>query len=120
VTLGPESFSEAQRHSIGVCLSQLRELLATVRAHGGAERTLARIEDEIDAMAVATDARRPAAPRNVVSAALAQMLVLAAELRARRLAAYGALEPEAASLLDNHAQQLTDLTNELIEELRAT
>jgi hypothetical protein len=45
------------------------------------------------------------------------MLVLEEELRPRRLAAYGAVDPEAALLLDAHVQELVDLTNALIARL---
>jgi hypothetical protein len=90
-----------------------------MRARAGERETLARIEREIQAIAAATGARPPASPRNELSAALAQMLVLAAELRAKRLSAYGALEPEAAAFLDSRAQRLTDLAAELVSELRA-
>ena len=102
--------------SIGVCLAQLRELAHTVRSQGVDGDRLDRIEAAIEAMAAATGARRPTPPRNALGAALAQMLVLEEELRPRRLAAYGALEPDAARALDRHVQRLVDLTVELIAD----
>lgn len=102
--------------SIGVCLAQLRELVHTIRSQGVDGDRLDRIGEAIEAMATATGARRPSPPRNALGAALAQMLVLEEELRPRRLAAYGALEPDAARVLDRHVQQLVDLTVELIAD----
>jgi len=85
--MSAESFSDAQRTSIEVCLAQLRELSRRV---GAAQ--LERIDEAIDAMEAATGARRPSAPQDALNAALAQMLVLEEE---RRLAAYGGGDADA-------------------------
>ena len=111
------SFSDAQRRSIGVCLTQLRELGRTIRSYEVGAAQLERIDEAIDAMAAATGARPPSAPRNALNAALAQMLVLEEELRPRRLSAYGAIDADAEALLDAYVQQLVDLTSELISEV---
>lgn len=107
-------FPEAYRRSIGVTLARLEELVRTARGYGLAAEGLARIETELAATAEATAARRPRPPRNVVGAVLVQMLVLAEELRPRRLAGYGTIDSDAATVLERHAQRLVDLTNEVI------
>jgi hypothetical protein len=113
-----ERFSEAQQHSIGVCLSQLGEHLRTLRGFGIQSTPLAQIERELEAMAQATGARRPKPPRNALNATLVQMLVLEEELRPRRMTAYGALSDDAARMLDAHVQRLVDLTQALIDQLQ--
>jgi len=115
--MSAETFSDAQRTSIGVCLTQLRELGRTIRSYAVGAAQLERIGEAIDAMAAATRARPPSAPRNALNAPLAQMLVLEEELRPRRLSAYGTIDANAEALLDAHVQQLVDLTSELISEM---
>lgn len=110
-------FSVAQRGSIGVCIAQLSELLQTVRSFRVEPELLDELEDALQSLEQATEARRPAPPRNRLTAALVQMLVLEEELRPKRLSAYGAVQPEAAIVLDQHIERLTDLTNAVIDRL---
>jgi hypothetical protein len=114
----PELFSAAQRTSIGVCVTQLSELAQAVRGYGVRAGELDQLEHAFDALAGATSARKAPPPANRLNAALAQMLVLEEELRPRRLAAYGTVDPEAARILDEHVQRLVDLTNTLIDRLQ--
>jgi len=114
----PELFSDAQRRSIGVCITLLSELTQAVRSYGAGGAQLPRIEETLASLAAATGAHRPGRAENRLNAALAQMLVLEEELRPKRLTAYGDLAPEAADILDRHVQQLVELTGELIAELQ--
>jgi hypothetical protein len=107
-------FPEAYRRSIGVTLARFDELVRAARGHGVAADGLAEIETELAATAKATAARRPRPPRNATNAVLVQMLVLAEELRPRRMAGYGPLDDVSAALLEEHAQRLVDLTNDVI------
>lgn len=113
-----ESFSDAHRRSIGVCLAQLRELSRTIRSYDVGAAQLQRIDEAIDAIVAATGARRPSVPRNGLNAALVQMLILEEELRPRRLSAYGTVDADGEALLDAHVQQLVDLTNELLSKTK--
>jgi len=110
-------FTESHRRSIGVCVAQLGEALATIRSHVGSAESIARIQAEIASLAAATGAHRPGGPHNPVNAALAQMLVLEEEMRPRRMRAYGDLGEEASRILDEHVQRLVDATRELIREI---
>jgi hypothetical protein len=111
-------FSEAHRNSIGVALSQLAELLAVVRRAGLAEPHIGLIEEQIEATARATGARRPRPRHGALNAALVQMLVLEEELRSRRMTGYGPLTEDAAGILDANVQRLVDLTNDLIDDVQ--
>jgi hypothetical protein len=111
-----ELFTDAQRHSIGGCVSQLGEHLHTLRGFGLDDRALTQLEQVLEAFADDTGAKRPQAPRNALNATLIQMLVLEEELRPRRMTAYGALSEDAAHVLDTHAQRLVDLTHALIDQ----
>jgi hypothetical protein len=110
-------FSVAQRGSIGVCIAQLSELLQTVRSFRVEPELVEELEETLQSLERATEARLPAPPRNRLTAALVQMLVLEEELRPKRLSAYGAVQPEAAIVLDQHIERLTDLTNAVIDRL---
>lgn len=112
-------FTDAQQHSIGVCLSQLDEHLRTLRGVGVDHSTLGRIEQTLEAFAEATGARRPQPPRNTLNATLVQMLVLEEELRPRRMTAYGELSDEAARVLDANVQALVGLTQALIAQIES-
>lgn len=116
MSAAPELFSEAQRGSIGVCVSQLGEHLRALRGFAIDGAALDRIELELEAMAAATGARSPQPPRNARNATLVQMLVLEEELRPRRMTAYGSLSDDAARVLDQHVQRLVDLTQALITQ----
>ena len=110
-------FSDGQRRSIGVCVSQLEELCESLGRYGISAARLAPIQEAVNALEVATEARRPAPPKNAVMGALAQMRVLEEEMRPRRMASYGELSATSAELLDRHVQQLADLTSRLMDEL---
>ena len=113
-----EIFSAAQRSSLGVCVAQLSDLAQTLRGYGVVSVQLGQLEQALESLARATGAQKPRPPRNRLNAALAQMLVLEEELRPRRLAAYGAISPDAARILDEHVQRVVDLTNALLAELQ--
>lgn len=115
---GSELFTEAQQHSIGVCLSQLGEHLRTLRGFGISDAPLAQLERALEQFADETGATKPQPPRNVLNATLVQMLVLEEELRPRRMTAYGSVSDAAASILDTHVQTLIDLTQALIAQLQ--
>ena len=110
-------FTDAQRGSFGVCVTQLEELVQALRGYGVASTRLDAIGAAIKELESATAAQRPRVPANRIGAALAQMLVLEEEMRPRRMAAYGEITPSAARILDEHVQRLVDLTTELIGEL---
>jgi hypothetical protein len=109
-----ELFTDAQRHSIGVCVSQLGEHVRTLRSFGVGGPTLAQLEQALDEFADEAGAKKPQPPRNVLNATLVQMLVLEEELRPRRMTSYGPLSEDAAHTLDGHVQRLVDLTSTLI------
>jgi len=115
-----ELFSDAQRRSIGVCLSQLDEHLRTLRGVGVDHSMLGQIEHALEAFAEATGAKRPQPSRNALKATLVQMLVLEEELRPRRMTAYGELSDEAARVLDANVHALVDLTQALIAQIEST
>jgi len=110
-------FSDGQRRSIGVCVSQLEELVENLRRYGIAAALLTPISAALDELETATKARRPAPPRNAVMGALSQMRVLEEEMRPRRMTAYGDLSATSAELLERHVQRLADLTEHLMDEL---
>jgi hypothetical protein len=115
---GPHLFTAAQRHSIGVAVKQLLELVEAARGLGVDGEALDELEQALERFALAAGAGMPPPPpRNRLNAVLVQMLVLEEELRPRRLAAYGDVDPEAAMLLDEHVQRLVDLTNALGDDL---
>jgi len=111
------SFTDAQRTSIGVCASQIEELVAALRRLGVRSTRLEAIEAAVHELETAAGARRPEPPRNAAGAAVTRMRVLVEELRPSRLVAYGELDPAAAGLLDGYVQRLADLTAELRAEL---
>ena len=110
-------FTEAQRGSIGVCVTQLEELVHALRGFGVASPLLAELQLAIGELEAATGARRPGAPKNRVPAALAQMRVLAEELRPRHMAGYGEVTPTAAAVLDARVGRLVELLDALASEL---
>jgi hypothetical protein len=111
-------FTEAQRDSIGVCVSQLDELVESLKRLGVAPERLAPITAAIEDLEAATAAHRPAPPKNAVLGALSQMRVLEEEMRPSRMAAYGDISAASAAVLDRHVQKLADLTDQLIGSLR--
>lgn len=111
------TFSEGQRHSIGVCVSQLEELCEALRRYGIDQAHLDPIEAAIGELETATDARRPAPPKNAVMGALSQMRVLEEEMRPQRMAAYGDVSAVSAEVLDRHVQHLADVTIRVMDEL---
>lgn len=110
-------FSDAQRGSIGVCVTQLEEFVHALRGYGVGSPLLAELELAIGALETATDARRPRVPKNRVPAALAQMRVLAEELRPRHMAGYGEVSPAAAAVLDARVGRLVELLDLLTSEV---
>jgi len=110
-------FTEAQRGSIGVCVTQLEELLHALRGFGVASPLLAELQLAIGELEATTGARRPRPPKNRVQAALAQMRVLTEELRPRRMAGYGEVTPGAAAVLDARLGRLIELLDALGGEL---
>ncbi|MGH3003757.1 MAG: hypothetical protein ACRDM1_14025 [Gaiellaceae bacterium] len=107
------ALTESQRRSIGVSLSQIQELAGTARAYDVPVSALTRLEDAVEALREASDAIIPVAPKNVLNAAVAQMRVLAEELRPSRLRAYGAIEPDVAAEVDVLVQRLVDAVSAL-------
>ena len=110
-------FTDAQRGSIGVCVTQLEEVVHALRGYGVASPLLAELELAIGELEAATDARRPRAPKNRAPAALAQMRVLAEELRPRHMAGYGEVSPNAAAVLDARVSRLVELLDLLTSEV---
>ena len=110
-------FSDAQRGSIGVCVTQLEELVHALRGYGVGSPLLAELELAIGELESATDARRPRVPKNRVPAGLAQMRVLAEELRPRHMAGYGEVSPAAAAVLDARVGRLVELLDLLTSEV---
>ncbi|HZQ80717.1 MAG TPA: hypothetical protein VFB25_01935 [Gaiellaceae bacterium] len=110
-------FTDAQRGSIGVCVSQLEELVDTLRRLGVQSSWLDEIASAVCDLEHATDARRPAPPKNAAKAAVSQMRVLEEELRPPRMRAYGDLSEASAQLLDRHIQRLATLTSLLDSEI---
>lgn len=115
-----DQFTEAQRHSIGVCVSQLGEHLRTLRNLGIESASLTPLEHALDLLADETGAKKPQPPRNAVNATLVQMLVLEEELRPSRMTAYGDVSDAAARILDAHVQRLVELTDTLISRTQQT
>jgi hypothetical protein len=111
-------FSEAQRNTIGVSLKHLGDLVQTLRGLGVHAGELGELERALESLAEDTGARLPAPPPNQVNATLVRMLVLEEELRPRRLAAYGDVDPEGGRILEAHVDELVDLTRALIARLR--
>jgi hypothetical protein len=117
--MGPDSFTEAQRRSIGVVLKLFDELIRSLRSDGLDEDSLSLLEAALAEIAEVTGAKAPRPKGNEVHAKLAQMLVHAMELDARRLRAYGELSVEAADYLDEQSRRLTELTMRLIDGVTA-
>jgi len=111
------SFTDAQRTSIGVCVAQLEELVDALRRLGVHDERVDRVSATAARLATATQARKPAGPKNAVRAALTQMRVLEEELRPSRLSAYGELSAASAELVDGYVDELAALTTSLLEEL---
>ncbi len=109
-------FTEAQQGSIGVGVTQLDELLQALRGFGVASPLLGELQVAIGELEAATGARRPVAPTNRVPVALAQMRVLAEELRPRRMANYGVVTLTAAAILDARVGRLVELLDALGSE----
>lgn len=110
-------FTDAQRGSIGVCVSQLEELVRALRSFGVVSPLLVELERAVGELEASTGARRPRPPRNRIAGTLAQMRVLEQELRPRHLAGYGAVSPAAAAILDEQVGRLAELTEALADEL---
>jgi hypothetical protein len=57
-------FTDAQRHSIGVCVSQLGEHVRTLRGFGLSGPNLDKFEQALDEVADEAGAKKPQPPRN--------------------------------------------------------
>lgn len=112
----PIELNDPQRLSVGVALTQMRELAAAVQRLGGSDEALARLEATIRALWERADAIAPKAPRNARNAAVTQMRVLAEELRPAQLRQYGrTLDAAAAAELDELLHQLVGAITDLYE-----
>jgi hypothetical protein len=105
--------NEPQRLSVGVALTQMRELAAAVQRLGGPEDGLAHLEAAMSVLWQRTDAIAPKPPRNARSAAVTQMRVLAEELRPAQLKQYG------HTLAPDTAAELNELLHVLITAIAA-
>jgi hypothetical protein len=98
--------TDAQRRSIGVVLSQIEELMESARRNGASDEALAHLGRVVEEVRASSRAIRPRRPRNVLNATIAQMRVLAEELRPQRLRGYGPLDEPAAGAVDRSVQRL--------------
>jgi hypothetical protein len=119
VSTDAPGLNQPQRRAIGVRLESMRRLLADLRQAGFDSTRLPELEDAMRDVGWETRAIAPEAPRSFVQATLAQMWVLAMELRARELASHGELDADAAAALDEHSRRLSGLVTELIDEHEA-
>lgn len=112
----PLTLDEAHRRALGGRLKRMRELIGELRVAGLESETLAELERSLETVGAETAALAPAPPRSLVEALLAQLLVLAFEIGPRRLEAYGKLDEEAATRLEERSTEMATLVQRLMEE----
>jgi hypothetical protein len=103
---GALALTDAQRHSIGVVLSQIEELMADARRHGAPDEALGHLARVVEEVRASSSAIPPLPPRNVLNATIAQMRVLAEGLRPQRLRGYGPLDEATAGAVDRSVERL--------------
>lgn len=113
--MSPDSFTSAQRRSIGIALKLFDDLIRGLRADGLEDESLSGLEAAVAEIAETTGAERPPPRGNEINAKLAQMLVYAMELDSRHIRAYGAVPDDAAVYLDEQSRRLSELTTQLID-----
>jgi hypothetical protein len=110
---------EGHRTALGARLDHMEELLGQAHVAGFESDTLYEVAGALQAIRAETAAPESQLRKNLVQASLAQMFVLASELSARSLKAYGELTPEAAAYLDRTSRRLEELTARLIDEYKS-
>jgi hypothetical protein len=114
-TNGPDSFTSAQRRSIGIALKLFADLIRGLRADGLEDESPSSLEAAVAEIGETTGAERLPPRGNEINAKLAQMLVYAMELDSGHIRAYGAVPDDAAVYLDEQSRRLSELTMRLID-----
>ncbi len=109
--------SETHRRTLGSRLAEMRNLIAEVRGVGFESGLLTELEAELARIDLETDAIRPRPAAHRARAALAQLLLLALEIRPRALRAYGELAEEGARYLEQRSARLSDIVERALDEL---
>ncbi len=110
--------NEDHHRAIGVRLSRLEEQVRRVHAVTGDLEELAVLSQAIDDMRISTGVDRRATRGNVIGTAIAFMFLDVEELRPQRLRAYGELNDEAATLLEDYVRRLEQIIETLARRLR--
>lgn len=108
--------SDGQRHSIGVHLMTMREIVQRLRVLGVRSATLDELEEEFERIEVDAGAIRPRTGREV-QGLLSEAFVLAAEFNARSFKAYGPVTSESGAWLDERGGRLRSLMQRLMDEV---
>jgi hypothetical protein len=112
---GPE-LSDGQRHSIGVHVMTMQDIVQRLRVLGVTSATLGELDAELSRIEQESRAIRPRTGREV-QGLLSEAFVLAAEFNARAFKAYGSVTPESGAWLDERGGRLQSLMQRLMDEV---
>lgn len=114
------ALTEAQRRAVGGRLSTAIDAIRRLRGVGFESDALDALELALAEVADTTGAYLRRDGPSVVQAAIAQLLVVADELRPRWLAGYGDMDEASAQYLEQQAARLAALTDAVLEPLADT